>query len=213
MKTITIKAETREKSGKEAARKLRAQGYAPAVFYGFNMEPVKLAFDTSELIKSLGGDRPEGTFVKLKINDNGADGRLSIIKDLQIDTVKRSILHADFYEIKMDREITLDLSVSLKGDPVGVESGGELQILKREVKVSGLPGILPEMIELDVSGLNIGDTIKVGDISLGREITVLDGEDVALVTVAKTRSALPVEEEAEAGVEEGPAEETPGEEE
>ena len=211
MHTITVVAKTRDKSGKEAARRLRSEGYTPAVFYGFGIEPVKLTVNTSELVKQLGGERPEGTFVKLKIDDNNGNAgeKLSIIKDLQIDSLKRSLIHVDFYEIKMDREITVDITVTLVGDPIGVELGGELQVLKREVKVSGFPGALPEKIEVDVSGLNVGDTVKVSDIALNADVTIIDGEDVALATVAKTRATLSEEEEAEA--EAGEAAEAGGE--
>jgi len=206
MKTIAVTAKRREKSGKEVARKLRAQGFAPAIFYGFDIEPVKLVVDSSEFVKQLGKDKAEGTFVKLKIEQNGdsATDKLTIIKDLQIDSVNRKLVHVDFYEIKMDRELAVDITISLVGTPKGLEHGGELQVLKREVKVSGLPGMLPEFIDVDVSGLNVGDTAKVSDIVLEGDITILDGEDVALATVAKTRTSL-------AAVEEG-AEITEGEE-
>lgn len=217
MHTITVTAKTRDTSGKETARKFRSEGYTPAVFYGYGIEPVKLVVDTAELVKQLGGERPEGTFVKLKVDDNnGKVGeKLSIIKDLQIDSLKRSLIHVDFYEIKMDREITVDITVNLVGNPIGAERGGELQVLKREVKVSGLPGALPEKIEIDVSGLNVGDTVKVADIVLTADVTVIDGEDVALATVAKTRTTLSDEEEAQAEGEaetaEGAEGETPAE--
>ena len=211
MKTIMVKAERRQASGKEIARKLRAQGHIPAVFYGYGIEPVKLSINSAELLKQLGKEKAEGTFVKLMIGDEaGSNGeKLSIIKDLQVDAMKRALVHADFYEIKMDREVTVDLAVSVTGDAIGIENGGELQVLKREVKVSGLPGVLPEVIDVDVSNLDIGDTIKVGDLVFQEGITVQDQEDVAIITVAITRATLAAGKEEE-GAEEGEASEAQG---
>lgn len=210
MKTIEVEVHTRTHAGKQAARKLRGQGRIPAVFYGFGIEPMPISLKAADFLKQLGRDKPEGTFVKLKVeDDSGAvSGKLAVLKELQVDTLKRSLVHADFYEIKMDRDLTVDLPVHFTGHPVGVEDGGEVRELKREVKVSGLPGALPDIIELDISGLAIGDTLKVGDIALGEGVTMLDGEDVALVTVVAMRvTALEEEAAEEAAREEEAAEE------
>ncbi|HET57112.1 MAG TPA: 50S ribosomal protein L25 [Deltaproteobacteria bacterium] len=202
MKTIELQANTRPHSGTRASRALRAQGYLPAVFYGFGVEPISLSLREEDFLKELAGERAEGTFVKLSVRDEAGDvsEKLSIVKQLQVDTLKRRLVHADFYEIKMDRELTVDLQVHFKGHPRGVEEGGEVQHLKREVRISGLPGSLPESIELDISELGIGDTLMVGDLVFDEGIQVLDGEDVALVTVSAMRVTAEeevAEEEAE----------------
>ncbi|MCK9229836.1 MAG: 50S ribosomal protein L25 [Syntrophales bacterium] len=199
MKTIEVEVTTRADTGKQAARKLRGEGRIPAVFYGFGIDSLPLSLNAADFLKKLGSDKPEGTFVKLKVKDDAGEvsSKLAVVKGFQVDTLKRSLVHADFYEIKMDRELTVDLPVHLVGHPLGIEDGGEIRELKREVKVSGLPGSLPDVIELDISGLVIGDTLKVGDISLAEGVTVLDGEDVALVTVAAVRVTELEEEIAE----------------
>lgn len=210
MKTIDVDVQTRAEAGKQAARKLRGQGRIPAVFYGFGIEPMPISLNAADFLKQLGRDKPEGTFVKLKVEDDtgAVSGKLAVLKELQVDTLERCLVHADFYEIKMDRELTVDLPIHFTGHPVGVEDGGEVRELKREVKVSGLPGSLPDIIELDISGLEIGDTLKVGDIALGEGVTMLDGEDVALVTVVAERvTALEEEAAEEAALEEEAAEE------
>jgi large subunit ribosomal protein L25 len=109
------------------------------------------------------------------------------------------LIHADFYEIRMDRELTMDLPILLVGQPVGVERGGLLQQLKRDLKISGLPSALPESVELDVSGLDIGASVNVGDIVLGDGINILDGRDVAVASLISKRVAVMEEEAAEEG--------------
>ncbi len=206
MKAVKLNASTRNESGKGAARRLRATGFVPAIFYGYDTESTMIQVDSSELVNIVKEGKGGSLFVKLGIKP--AKGKtvekLSIIKDLQIDSLKRKLVHADFYEIGMDRKLTIDLPIILLGDPVGVEEGGELQHLKRDVQISALPSMLPEEIEVDISHLNIGDSIKVGDLSFAEGIEILDAEDVAIVNVTMIRtSALDEEEEgAEAAVEE-----------
>ncbi|MBW2637149.1 MAG: 50S ribosomal protein L25 [Deltaproteobacteria bacterium] len=214
MKTIKLKAEARTESGKGVARKLRVAGFVPAVFYGFEVEPVKLTVTTSDLIKVIEKVRSESSFIKLSIKEGDKKTeRVSVLKDVQIDTIKRKPIHVDFYEIKMDREVTLDIPIILVGDPVGVEAGGELQQVKRELKVSGLPAAIPEAVELDISALGIGDSIKVSDVELAEGIKCLDIEDGAIATVAAKRvSVLAEAVEVEGEAIEGEETEAPGEE-
>jgi large subunit ribosomal protein L25 len=214
MKTIKLKAEVRTESGKGVARKLRVAGFVPAVFYGYEVEPLKLTVTASDLIKVIEKERSETSFIKLSIKEGSTKTeRVSVIKDVKIDTIKRRPIHVDFYEIKMDREVTLDLPIILVGNPVGIEAGGELQQVKRELKVSGLPSAIPEAVELDISALKIGDSIKVGDVELAEGIKCLDTEDGAIATVAAKRvSVLEAAAEAEGEAIEGEAIEAAGEE-
>ncbi len=217
MKTIKLKAESRTESGKGFARKLRQAGFVPAVFYGYEVEPIMIKVSSSDLIKLIERERSETSFIKLSIKDgSNKTEKVSVIKDVQIDTIKRKPVHVDFYEIKMDREVTLDLPIQLIGNPVGVEAGGELQQVKREIKVLGLPSAIPEAVELDISALEIGDSIKVGDVDLAEGIKCLDIEDGVIATVAAKRVSVLVEAEEVEGAEEeaieGEEKEEPGEE-
>jgi large subunit ribosomal protein L25 len=212
MKTIKLNAVARKETGKGFSRRLRDEGLVPAIFYGFEAKPMMITVNSSDLIKVIEQERSETVFVKLTINDGGKKiQRVSIIKDLQIDTIKRKLIHADFYGIKMDRELTIDLPIILTGQPVGVEMGGELQQLKREVKISGLPSVLPESVEIDISNLEVGDSIKVGDIALDEGIKCIDSEDIAIAAVATKRVSVlaeaEIEEEAAEEGKEEPAEE------
>jgi len=214
MKTIKLKAEARTESGKGFARRLREAGFVPAVFYGYGVESIMITVSSADLIKVIEKERSETSFIKLSIKEGGKKTeKVSVIKDLQIDTIKRKPIHVDFYEIKMDREVTLDLPIILIGEPVGVEAGGELQQVKREIKVSGLPAAIPEAIELDISALEFGDSIKVGDVELAEGIKCLDIEDGVIVTIAAKRVSVLVEaEEAEEEAIEGEEKEETGEE-
>ncbi|MBW2561274.1 MAG: 50S ribosomal protein L25 [Deltaproteobacteria bacterium] len=211
MKTVALSAQVREGVGKGPSRRLRSEGFVPATFYGYQAEPIVIKVNSSELIKTLVKGRGETVFVKLGIKAGKSKKveKLSVIKDLQIDTINRKPVHVDFYEIRMDRTLTVDVPVLFSGTPVGVEDGGELQQLKRDVKVSGLPSDLPESIEIDISHLTIGDSIKVADLVVEDGIQLLDNDDVAVVAVVPTRVSLMTEV---AGGEEEEGEVTEGEE-
>jgi len=205
MKTIALNAQMREGLGKGNSRRLRSEGFVPAIFYGYQTEAIAIKVDSSELINTLIGERDEAVFVKLGIQSGKGKKlqKLSVIKDLQIDTINRKPVHVDFYEIRMDRTLTVDVPVIFSGTPVGVENGGELQQLRRTVKVSGLPSDLPESVEIDISDLDIGDSIKVDTIAVKEEVQILDSDDVAIVSVVPTRTSLITqgsEEEEEAEV-------------
>ena len=198
MEIFDLKASIRKESKKGPARRLRQQGMLPAVFYGPKAGSLLLSLNSSDLMK-LRKQKAENMFIKLIIDDGGKKvEKLSMIKELQIEPVSRSFVHADFYEISMDHELTLEIPVHFVGKPVGVENGGELQHVKREIKVSCLPSKLPEFIEMDISALDIGDSLKVKDIAPIAGVTVLDHEDASVVTVTAVRVAKVTTEEAAA---------------
>ena len=147
-------------------------------------------------------DKKDHAFIKLIIDDGGKKKleKLSLIKELQVQPLTGKFFHADFYEIDMKRNLTFDVSLSFTGKALGVENGGELQHIKRQVTVSCLPANLPDHIEIDVTALNICDSIKIKELKLPDGITVLDPADAAVVTVAaiKVVKATPAEEEAAA---------------
>ena len=204
MKTVTLNARMRNDLGKGASRRLRMEGMVPAVFYGYQTEPVTLTVNAPDLIKIIKQEKTESLFVKLAISDGDTlSEKLSIVKDYQADTVKKSLFHADFYEIRMDRELTIELPIILSGQPVGIVLGGEMVQLRRVLKISALPSVIPEAVELNISGLNIGDILKVGDVTLGEGIAVLDPADGVIVTVMAKRKIVEVEAKEEAVAEEG----------
>jgi large subunit ribosomal protein L25 len=192
-----LNARVRQSTGKGAARKLRRDDQIPAIFYGPNREPLMLVMDYPALegiIKQSGG---ENIVLDLKLQSDGETQTWkAILKDLQVDPIKDTYLHADFYEISMDKEITVNIAIHLVNTPVGVEDGGILQHVRRELSVSCLPDRLIQALEVDVSQLEIGDSIHIRDLTLPEGITVLDEEDVTVAVVAAP-TVEPVEVEAE----------------
>lgn len=205
-----LDARPRQTKGKEAAKKLRKNKELPAIFYGPNTEPVKLAVDYLELERIIKQFSGENIILDLKVqSDTGSESKSAILKDLQIDPIKDSYLHADFYEISMDREITVNIPIHLVNAPVGVSNGGILQHIKRELAITCLPDKLVDTLEVDVSALDIGDAVHVSDVGLPEGITCLDdGHHSVAVVAAPTVAA---EEAEEVAVEEGAAEEAPTE--
>ena len=201
MEITELAAQVRKEQKKGPARRLRQKGFVPAIFYGRSAENILLAVNNKELIK-LHKDRKDHSFIKLIIDDGGSKKieKLSLIKELQVQPLTGKFYHADFYEVDMKHKLTFEVSLRFIGKAIGVENGGELQHIKREVKVSCLPANLPDHIDIDVSALDIGDSIKVKELKLAEGITVLDPPDaaVAAVAVIKVVKATPEEEAATA---------------
>jgi len=209
---IELKTKIRTTTGNGPARRLRMSGQIPAVLYGPKTEPVLLSVNKSdlELVFKKGGIGQ--VILNLVIQKNGETLTMpAMIKELQTHPVSRNFIHIDFYEIKMDQKITAKIPVVTIGKAKGVELGGMVQIIRRELEVECLPLELPESIEIDISDLDIGDSIHVGDISLEGEIEILEEDDYTVVTVLSPKMEEEPEEEEEAEGEEAEKEdkETP----
>ncbi len=197
MNQPVLTARIRKSKGKGAAKKLRKMAQIPAVFYGPKTEPVMLAVDYPELKRLLKQVSSDNVILDLQVqSDQGTETRKAMLKDVLIDPVKDIYLHADFYEISMDKEITVDIPIHLVNSPVGVTEGGILQHIKRELKISCLPGKMVDVLEMDVSGLDIGDSLHVEDIDLPEGIVSLEEGDLTIATVAAPAVAEEAEEEA-----------------
>jgi large subunit ribosomal protein L25 len=205
MEVTDLAAQVRKEQKKGPARRLRQKGFVPAIFYGRSAENILLAVKNDELVK-LYKDKKNHAFIKLIIDDGGSKNieKLSLIKELQVQPLTGKLYHADFYEVDIKRKLTVDVSLRFVGKAIGVENGGELQHIRREVKVSCLPLDLPDHIDVDVTNLDIGDSIKIRDLKVAEEITILDRPDSAVAAVAIIKVVKePVKEEV--AVEEGAA--------
>ena len=205
----------REKLGSAESRRLRRQGLVPGVLYG-QSEPVAICVDERELRRALTG--AGGLHAILDVVVEGGKGSHSaILKEYQRDAVRDTVTHIDLQEVRLDRPITAAVSVQLVGaeDSPGIREGGVLSQVSREVNVEALPLEVPEHLELDVSGMAIGDTLRVADLAPREGVTYLDDpEETVLATVTMpTRVVEPEEtlgeEEAEEGVEVPEGEEAP----
>lgn len=201
-----LTARTRTTSGKGAARQLRRSGQLPAVVYGRREETESLALDTHELSRLLSRIHAATTVIDPEVD--GGEPRPVLIREIQRHPYRPQLLHVDFFEIRADVKIRVPVPVHLVETPVGVEMGGMLQFLRHELEVECLPNEIPSEFEVDVSGLEIGDSLHVSDVDAGA-VTILDDETVTICTVVPP--ALEEEEEVdeEVGEEvEGEGEET-----
>ena len=204
MNQPVLTARIRKSKGKGAAKKLRKMAQVPAVFYGPNTDSVMLAVDYPELERLLKQGSSDNVILDLQVqSDQGTETHKAIIKDILLDPIKDIYLHADFYEISMDKEITVDIPIRLVNSPVGVTEGGILQHIRRKLNISCLPDKMIDALELDVSGLAIGDSLHVEDIDLPEGIVSLEEGHLTVATVA---APTIVEEEEEEVIEEELAE-------
>lgn len=198
MDLIELKTKIRTTTGNGPARRLRMSGQIPAVLYGPKTEPVLLSVNKSdlELLFKKGGIGQ--VVLNLVIQKNGETLTIfAMIKELQTHPVSRNFIHIDFYEVKMDQKITAKIPVVTIGMAKGAELGGMLQIIRRELEVECLPLEVPESIEIDISDLDIGDSVHVRDIRIEGGIEFLEEDDYTVVTVLSPKMEEEEGEEAE----------------
>jgi len=208
----------RERMGSRESRRLRSQGFVPGVLYGRG-EPVAICVAERELRRALTGPAGLHSILDVQIDGTGKT-HASILKEYQVDKVRGHVTHVDLQEVPLDQAIHASVSVHLLGgeDAPGVREGGVLSQPLRELNVEALPLEVPEHIDLDVSQMEVGGTLRVGDVHVPDGVKLLDDVESVVATVtAPTRVAEPeVEEEAaEAegveGEEEAPEGEAPAE--
>lgn len=205
-------AAIRQDFGKGATHRLRQSGYAPAILYGKKSEPLALAMETKTLTRSL--LRLHGHNAVVNLDIEGEKGRKKhhvLIKDIQTDPITDAVLHVDFFEIDLDKEITLDVPVVYTGTAKGVDMGGILNIMAYTIKIKGMPLAIPDEITVDVTPLELGHHgISCGDLAIPENVTLEDDLAKICVTVVAPKAAgeeeTPEEEavEAEEGAEESP---------
>jgi large subunit ribosomal protein L25 len=196
LEQIDLKAQIRKTVGNGPARTLRREGKVPAVLYGPKTEPVLLSIDSKDFEQILKEASVGSVLLNLQIQNGKSSTRSAMIKELQTHPVSGSFLHVDFYEIDMQKKITAKVQVVAKGHSVGVELGGLLQYVRRELEVLCFPTAIPEAIEVDISDLDIGDSIHVEDISLSGDVEIpADTNFTVLTVLAPKVEEEPVEEE------------------
>jgi large subunit ribosomal protein L25 len=195
---------TREHLGSSETRRLRRQGLVPGVLYGAG-EPVSICIEERELRRALTGAAGLHSILDVEIDGTGK-AHASILKDYQVDKVRGGVTHVDLHEVRLDQPITASVSVHLTGgdEAPGVREGGVLSQPLREIQISALPLEVPEHIDLDVSHMATGDTLRISDIDVGDTVTLLDDPETVVATVtAPTREVEPEEEAAEGEEAEG----------
>jgi large subunit ribosomal protein L25 len=175
MERPVLTAEIREGIGKEKAKKLRAKGLIPAIFYGPRSKTIPLVIDSKELVKALQTEAGENVLIDLDIRKGTqSDRKVVMLKDIQIDPLQRITLHTDFYEVAMDEMVIVEVPVHLMGKPEGTKMGGILEQVRRVIQIQCFPGDIPKSIDIDVSPLKIGDSIHVQDINAEKAKIISD---------------------------------------
>ncbi len=201
---MTLKARMRQATGSSANKKLKRAGAVPAVLYGHG-SPENLQLSAHELGMVLDNAVGEHFLVALDV-EGVKTARQAIVQDIQHHPVTGEVLHVDFMRVMMNEEITSTVPVESVGESVGVKAGGILQQSMHELEIECLPKHLPDRIKVDVSELNVGDSITVGKLKLPAGVTAVDDPELPVFVVAEPNVAVKeAEEEAPAITESKPA--------
>jgi len=202
MERVDLSVHVREETGKGPSRRLRQKDMIPAVFYGSAMEALTLAVNKADFRKVVQGSG-ENVIINLTVLEKQDLGpQVAMVRDMQLDPVRQEVVHVDFQKIDLKEKVEVAVPIELIGKAVGVKSGGILQQIERELEIRCMPLEIPDRIEVDVSNLEIGDSVHVKDISVAKEIEILSPEEKTVVTVLSPKVE---EEKVEAEAVEGAA--------
>lgn len=197
MERLNIKVEAREETGKGAVRRLRREGKIPGIIYGRGREPLPLSVDPLDVSKKINSN----VIVDLIIEgEEVQEEEVAMIKDYQKDVIKGNLLHVDFLKISMDEKIEVSVPVNIVGTAIGVKEGGVMQQLMREVDIEALPDDIPDEIDLDISELDVGDSLQVDDLDVKESVEILNSPEDVIITIVTPSEEI--EEEIEEELEE-----------
>jgi large subunit ribosomal protein L25 len=203
MDNVNIVVHKRDVTGTRAARRLRKDGLIPGVIYGHGKDAVLIAVEPHVLREALGTSA--GLHAVLNVTLEGQKrGHKAIVKEMELDKVKHTVIHLDLQEIRLDETIESVVAVRFEGECKGVKAGGVLEEAVREVAVKGVVTAIPEHLVMDISELDVNETLKVADLQVPEGIVVLDDAEEVLCSVLPPRIAV-VEAGEEEAVEAPPA--------
>ncbi|MCP3029695.1 50S ribosomal protein L25/general stress protein Ctc [Halobacillus sp. A5] len=177
---ITLKANQRKDLKQSVTRELRHEGNVPGVVYGKDKEPVNVAVNSIELLKTV---RDEGKNAIISLDINGSSTVNVMLHEYQVDPLKDELIHADFYIVNMSEEMDVEVPVRLEGEAAGAKEGGVVQQPLYDLAIRAKPGDIPEEILVDVSELNIGDAVMVGDLKESRKYEITEDDNTTIVSV------------------------------
>jgi large subunit ribosomal protein L25 len=193
MKSVALNAALRSVTRHAAVKKLRAQGRVPAVIYGRAIQSQSLELDDEEFHNLLKHSASENILVDLAVQGDPRPKRLALVQEVQHHPLSGKVLHVDFHEVKDDEKVVLNVPVETTGDCIGVKNGGILEHVLFKVKVCALPKDLPEALIVDVSTLDVGKIIHLGEISPPPNVELMGDKKVPVLAVV-----APITEEEEA---------------
>ncbi|MDY0362538.1 MAG: 50S ribosomal protein L25/general stress protein Ctc [Desulforegulaceae bacterium] len=182
MKFIELEAQERKEKGKQAGKALRREKRIPAVIYGAKTQAISVSVSSTDLDKAIKKTETMEVFLKLNL---GSENYQVMLKELQSDFVNGKFIHADFLTIEKDQVLDFRVPVEVVGDDVcpGIEHGGMLQILRREIDVRCTVDNIPESIKVDISELGLGDSVHIDSIEFGNELEVFKDVNFTVVTI------------------------------
>ena len=198
METLEIQVEARDTQRKRDARRLLRGGKIPAVLYGPKTAAVGLTLDKKEFSRRVAGLQGSH-LVRMKSEAAALAEKVALVKDMQFHPITGDVIHADFYEVDLTAKIQVHVPLHFVGKAVGIVNGGILQPILREIEVECLPLDIPEFFNVDVSALDIGDSVHIEDLQMPEGVVSAAEDNLALVTVvaptveATTSAAAPVE--------------------
>lgn len=199
METLEVQVDARENSRKRDAKRLLRSGKIPGILYGPKTEAVALALDKREFSSRV-ADLEGSHLVRLKSESSNLADKVALVKDMQFHPISGDVIHADLYEVDLTAKITVSVPLHFVGKAQGVVRGGILQPIVREVEVECLPLDIPGFFNVDVSGLDIGDSVHIDEVAMPEGVTAVFESNYALVAVvpptveeAPTAAAEPTE--------------------
>jgi len=195
-KKTSLKAAPRARTGSGRLNQMRREGWIPSVIYGRGTDNLNLKVDSKTFSELLAHSSSENILVNLDVEGQGT--RLAFLQSVQHDPISGIALHADFLSIDEKTEITAHIPTHLNGESAGVKAGGLIEQYVHAVEITCLPNDLPETLEVDISALNIGDSLHIGDIQYPQGVTPTHAADVVVAHISKAAAA--VSEEATAAV-------------
>jgi large subunit ribosomal protein L25 len=215
MATAELKAKLREETGKGVARRIRQGGNVPGVLYGEGHDPVVLEVNFKDFYHVTHTRAGSNVILDLKIDGANRGECKAIIREIQYHPVRRDVLHIDFQEISMSKEVHVNIPVKVIGEALGVRTkGGVLEVLHREVEVRCLPADIPENLPIEITDLDVGDSVQVKDLTFSDGEIIDEPETTVITIVAPTvieEKPTAEEEEAAEGEEVAEGEEKEGE--
>lgn len=187
--STALQSEKRETAPQSSLRQLRFEGKVPSIVYGFKTESTPITVEERDLIKTVQAHGRNGAF-KLAVDGKDVD---VILSDYQADVLTGKVEHADFLAINMSEELEVDVTIHLVGDSVGEKAGGVVQQPLWEVRVKAKPSDIPENIEVDISKMDIGDTIQISDLRDGAKYEIINEDDETIVLISAPRTAEELE--------------------
>ena len=180
---VKLKVQARESRGSAASRRLRAHGLIPGVLYGNGGEAHPFCIEERELRRVLTGEHGLHAILDVVLDDGGQKAHHAVLKEYQLDPTRPRLLHIDLQEVRLDQAIHTQVVVEIVGESEGQKEGGVLSQINREVHVEALPMEVPDRLELDVSRMVIGDTLRVTDLRVPEGVKLLDDPETVLATV------------------------------